>query len=439
MGFLFSTLLLLAGLLACSAFFSGSETSMFSLNPIRIRHLEKEGQASAKIIANLLKHPSKLLVTILIGNEVVNILASATAASLCVQLFGEKTGAVVATVAMTLLLLIFGEVTPKTFAVQNPQKFAFFACRPLLWLSQILFPLRVILTSIADGMLWLTGDTHRSHERMLTGQEFRTLLDVSEREGVVETVERKMIDNLIDFSEMTVKDIMIPRPDMFCFSVDDTFEELIRKCTTELYARIPVYEETVDHIVGIVYVKDILPFIHQPHHDFHLKRFLREAYFVPESKQAQELLRDFQTKKIHIAIVVDEYGGTSGLVCLEDILEEIVGDISDEFDTDDHPWCHTLEEGARYRLNAMMHLAELNDLFHTDFTPDYYQTVGGLLLDQLGRMPQKGDTVSLGELTFTVSKARGNRIIEILLTIQSAARSDAVNQGGAAQAAGGLR
>ena len=410
-----SSLILLFFLFCCSAFFSGSETALFSLNPIRIQHLEKEGSHTAAIVRKLLHHPSKLLVTILIGNEVVNIFASSTAASLCVRFLGEEVGPVAATVGMTLLLLIFGEVTPKTFAVQNPQKYAFFACRPLLLFSKVIFPIRIVLTGIADTILRLIGGARKSHERLLTGQEFRTLLDVSEREGVVETSERKMIDNLFDFSEMSVKEIMIPRTDMFCFSLSDTFEEIIAKCRTELYARVPVYEDTIDHIIGVVYVKDLLPFFHRDHQDFHLDKVLRDAYFIPESKKVQELLKDFQEKKTHIAIVVDEYGGTSGIVCLEDILEEIVGEISDEFDTEEAPWFHPVEENRRYTINAMMHIHEFNQLFGTDFSPEYYGTVGGLLLDQLGKVPQKGDAVTIDSLTLTVNKVRNIRILEILV------------------------
>lgn len=413
-----SSVILLVFLFCCSAFFSGSETALFSLNPIRIQHLEKEGSHTAALVRQLLEHPSKLLVTILIGNETVNILASSTAASLCVRFLGEETGPVVATVAMTLLLLIFGEVTPKAFAVQTPQKYAFFACRPLLFFSKVIFPIRIVLTGIADAILRLFGGERKSHERLLTGQEFRTLLDVSEREGVVETAERKMLDNLFDFSKMSVKEIMIPRTDMFCFSLSDTLEEIIAKCRTELYARVPVYQDTIDHIVGIVYVKDLLPFFHGEHQDFHLDNVVREAYFIPETKKVQELLKDFQRKKIHIAIVVDEYGGTAGLVCLEDILEEIVGEIRDEFDTEESRWFHRIEEGKRYTINAMMHVHEFNQLFGTDFSPEYYGTVGGLVLDQIGKVPQKGDTVHIGRLTLMVNKVRNIRILEILVEKQ---------------------
>ncbi len=388
---------------------------MFSLNPIRLQHLEKEGFHKAKIVRRLLEHPSKLLVTILIGNELVNIFASSTATSFCVSLFGEQAGPVAAAVIMTFLLLIFGEVTPKTFAVQNPQKYAFFACRPLLWFSKVTFPLQIVLTGIADAILRLIGGTRKSHERLLTGQEFRTLLDVSEREGVVEATERQMIDNLFDFSEMTVKEIMIPRTDMFCFSFDDTFNEIIEKCRNEVYARVPVYHENIDNISGIVYVKDLLPFIQGKSENFHLKSFLRDAYFIPQTKKVQELLKDFQVKKIHIAIAVDEYGGTAGLVCLEDILEEIVGEITDEFDPDEVPLCFPLEDGRRYKVDAMMHIHNFNQQFGTDFSPDYYGTVGGLLLDQLGKIPQKGDSVIIADLSLTVSKLRNTRILEIIV------------------------
>lgn len=415
MELIISSVIVLVFLLCCSAFFSGSETAMFSLNPIRLQHLKKEGVSPASTVADLLSHPSKLLVTILIGNQVVNIFASSTAASLCVRLFGEQVGPVVATIGMTLLLLIFGEVTPKTFAVQNPQKYAFFACRPLQVFSKMVFPVQIVLTSIADGILRLVGGARKSHERLLTGQEFRTLLDVSEREGVVEATEKKMIDNLFDFSEMSVKEIMIPRTDMFCFSIDDTFDEIIEKCRMGLYARVPVYKDTIDTICGIVYVKDLLPFIHGKHENFHLNTFLREAYFIPETKNVQELLKDFQERKIHIAIVVDEYGGTAGLVCLEDLLEEIVGEITDEFDPDEVPWCLPLQEPGQYKVNAMMHIHEFNQTFGMDFSPEYYGTIGGLLLDQLGKIPRKGDSVRLENLTLTVSKLRNTRILEVIV------------------------
>jgi putative hemolysin len=413
----------LAVLLACSAFFSGSETALFSLHPIRLRHQQKAGASPlASTVLRLLDHPSNLLVTILIGNQVVNIFAAATAADLCLRLFGEQIGPVIATVGMTLLLLTFGEVTPKTFAVQNPQKYAYFVCRPLLWFSSAIWPLRVVLTAIADGILQLIGGAQNSHERLLSGQEFRTLLDVSQREGVVEASEREMIDNLFDFSDMTVKEIMIPRTDMFCFSVHDSFDDILAQCRSELYARIPVYEGSIDTICGIVYVKDLLPFINQPDADFDLHRLLRDPFFVPETKKVHDLLQDFRNRQTHLAIVVDEYGGTAGLVCLEDVLEEIVGDISDEFDTDDAPWCQVVGDGGAggehatlYRVNAMMHIHEFNQTFDTDFSPENYGTVGGLMLDLLGKIPNKGDTVTIHNLILTVNKLRDIRILEVLV------------------------
>ena len=416
MEFLVGSLILLVGLFCCSAFFSGSETSLFSITPMKLHHIEQRTPATAKIISRLLAHPSRLLVTILMGNQIVNILASSTASDILLHLFGDKLGPVIATVLMTFLLLVFGEVTPKIIAVQFPERFAFVACRPLFALSYVIFPVRVILTAIADGILRLAGGTRSSHERMLNGQEFRTLLDVSEREGVVETIEREIITNLIDFSEVSVKEIMIPRTDMFCFSIDDSFDAIVEKCRTELYARVPVYHDTIDNIIGVVYVKDLLPFIYQRREDFHLRHALRDAYFVPESKKVQELLKDFQERHIHIAIVVDEYGGTSGLVCLEDILEEIVGDISDEFDTDESQACFPLEEGRRYRVTAMMHIHEFNQEFGTDFSPEYYGTVAGLVLEQLGRMPKRGDVASFDGLTISVSKVRNMRILEVIVT-----------------------
>jgi putative hemolysin len=415
MEFIVSSSILLVFLLCCSAFFSGSETSIFSLNRIQLHYLEQKGFQSAKIIRNFLEHPSKILVTILFGNQVVNILAASTAAALCVRFLGESIGPVVATVGMTLIILICGEVTPKMFAVQYPQKFAFFVCRPLRLFSQIVFPVRIVFTTIADTMLRFLGGTRGSHEQMVTGEEFRTLIDVSEREGVLEETERKMIDNIFDFSKLTVKEIMIPRTEMFCLALDDPFETILAKCCKELYSRLPVYQQTIDHIAGIVYVKDLLPFIQEESKDFQLRKFLREAYFVPETKKVQELLKEFQEKHIHIAIVVDGNGRTAGLICLEDILEEIVGEISDEFELEKVSLSLPVEEGKEYPVNAMMHIYDFNQKFGTYFSPDYYWTVGGLLLDLLGKVPQKGDTVTVGNLTLTVNKLRHNRIMEVIV------------------------
>jgi putative hemolysin len=410
-----NTLILLVILLGCSAFFSGSETALFSLNPIRIQHLKREGSGSAAIIAHLLDHPSDVLVTILLGNSIVNTLASSTMAALCVQTFGDQIGPPLATISMLFLLLIFGEVTPKTFAVQAPQRVAFFVCWPLFWFAKVIFPVRVVLSGLADAILWSVGGIRKNPERLLTGQEFRTLLDVSQREGVVEATERQIINNLMDFSEITVKEIMIPRTDMFCFSIQDTVESILSKCRVELYARVPVYDGTLDSICGIVYVKDLLPFIqHQPE-NFHLRQVLRDAYFVPESKKLPDLLRDFQEKKLHIAIAVDEYGGTAGLVCLEDVLEEIVGEIRDEFDTDEVALCQPLDEPGQYRINAMLPVHEFNQIFGTDFSADSYSTVGGLVLDLLGKVPQKGDTVTEGKVTLSVNKLRNIRIVDVIV------------------------
>jgi putative hemolysin len=271
-----------------------------------------------------------------------------------------------------------------------------------------------VLTAIADTVLLLLGGKQGSPDQMVTAEEFRTLIDVSEREGVLEETERKMIDNIFDFSNLTVQEIMIPRTDMFCLSLDDTRETILEKCRKELYARLPVYQDTIDRICGVVYVKNLLPYIQGDCHDFHLRKVLRDAYFVPETKKVQDLLREFQEKHIHIAIVVDEYGGTAGLVCLEDILEEIVGEISDEFDLEEMPMYHPVVEGGKeYTVSAMMHIYDFNQKFGAYFSPDYYWTVGGLLLELLGKVPQKGDTVTVGNLTMTVNKLRYNRIMEV--------------------------
>ncbi len=272
----------------------------------------------------MLAQPNELLVTLLVGITVVNIGASALAAAIAEQLFGGM-GLPIAIGAMVFLLTVFGEVLPMTLAVEHPLRFASWVNRPVAWLSVLLKPIRVGLGAFTAVTLRLVGSERQTGQPEISEEELRTLVDVGAREGVVDRTEREMIHKVFELEDTLVREVMVPRPDMFCLDVSMPPEEILPRLREQLHSRVPVFEETIDQIVGVLYTKDLLPHLDGLPPTFELRAHLHPPYFVPESKRADALLREFQAKKLHLAIVVDEYGGTAGLVTLEDLLEELVG------------------------------------------------------------------------------------------------------------------
>jgi putative hemolysin len=415
-------LVALGALVLCSALLTGAEAAYFSLGRARLKKLAEEEGENRPRTAPLLQRPHELLVTLLVGITVVNIGASALAAFIAERMFGTI-GIAIAIPTVVFLLSVFGEVFPMTLAVEHPETFAKLVTRPVSWLSLLLAPVRVALGWLTALTLRVVGSERPAGQPEVTEEELRTLVDVGAREGVVERTEREMIHGVFELEDTLVREVMVPRPDMFCLDVLTPPAEILGLLRENLHSRVPVYEDTVDQIVGVLYTKDLLAHLRGLPPDFDLRTYLHPPYFVPESKRADALLREFQAKKLHLAIVVDEYGGTAGLVTMEDLLEELVGEIRDEFDEEERLiW----PAGERtFRVSGRMSIDELNAATGLDVSGEAYDTVGGWVLDLFGRVPHKGEKKETAEALVTVEKVERTRVLEVLVTLRGGANGAA--------------
>jgi magnesium and cobalt exporter, CNNM family len=411
-------LAVLAALVVCSAVLTGAEAAYFSLGRTRLKRLaEKQGNEAGSATKPLLEQPHELLVTLLVGITLVNIGASALAAAVAERLLGPA-GLPVAIVVMVFMLSLFGEVLPMTLAVEYPERFIAWVHRPVAWLSAAVAPIRVTLSAFTALTLRLVGSERQDDAPEITEEELRTLVDVGTREGVVERTEREMIHRVFELEDTLAREVMVPRPDMFCLEVSTPRERILDLLRENLHSRVPAYEGTVDQIVGVLYTKEILPYLRGLPPDFDLRAHLHPPYFVPESKRADALLREFQAKKLHLAVVVDEYGGTAGLVTLEDLLEELVGEIRDEFDEEER-LIHALAVGA-FRVSGKLSIFDFNAATGLFVSSESYDTVGGWVLDLFGRVPNKGEKIETTEYTVTVEKVERTRVVEVLVTLTAA-------------------
>ncbi|HEX7788037.1 MAG TPA: hemolysin family protein [Methylomirabilota bacterium] len=411
-------LIALGILLLCSAILSGAEAAYFSLGRTRLRELaEQQGEPRGRFTP-LLEQPHELLVTLLVGITLANIGASALAAAIAERLFGSH-GLPIAIAAMVFLLTVFGEVLPMTLAVEYPMWFASWVSRPVAWLSMALKPIRVGLGAFTAITIRLVGSERKRGQPEISEEELRTLVDVGAREGVVERSEREMIHKVFELEDTLVREVMVPRPDMFCLDVTTEPAQLLPLLREQLHSRVPVFEETVDQIVGVLYTKDLLPYLDGLPADFSLRPYLHPPYFVPGSKRADALLREFQAKKLHLAVVVDEYGGTAGLVTLEDLLEELVGEIRDEYDEDERLIQRVAPRS--FRVSGRLAIDELNTATGLQIPDEAFDTVGGWVLDLFGRVPHKGEKTEAGGVRVAVEKVERTRVLEVLVTLPDAA------------------
>jgi CBS domain containing-hemolysin-like protein len=409
---LFSLLALLA-LLGVSAFLAGAEAAFFSHG--RHAPVRREGGTSATqaLVGRLLQRPHDLLITIVVGITLVNISASAMATAVLTTLVGER-GVVIVIPVMIFLIVVFGEVLPMTVAVGAPRRFAHWTAWPVYAIAWLLAPVRGVLSALTSAVAHAIGP-ERGGEPTISEAELRTLVEVGHREGVVERAEREMIHGVFELGGTTVADILTPRTYIFGVDLATPPDRLLAELRTNLHHRVPIYQGDLDHIVGILTVKELLPHYEALPADFDLRRHLVPAYFVPETKRADALLREFQAKKLQMAIVVDEYGGTAGLVTLEDILEEVVGEIRDEFEAEER-FAQQLDERT-YRVAAKMPIAEFNEVTGLTVPDEHFDTVGGWVLDLFGRVPHRGETLVTGGVTIGVEKVHGTRIIEVLVRL----------------------
>jgi putative hemolysin len=404
-------------LIVLSAFFSGSEAAFFSLSKEMIDRLRESSSRTSMRIVTLLAKPRLLLVTILIGNTIVNVAAATVAALLTADLsaylqFSENVAIIIEVVVVTLILLVFSELTPKIFAVKNSYKFAAAVSIPLEVIRLILYPVVLVLDKFPRLLSGLLATRVKDH--LLSKEELKTLIEVSEEKGALEEEEREMIHSIFEFSKTTAKEIMVPRIDMVCAEKDISLNDLIDVIKTRGHTRIPLYEENVDHILGIIHAKELLPFINNDLKKIDLASLARPALFVPESKPIDELFKDFQVEKQHMAIVVDEYGGTAGMITLEDVIEEIVGEIQDEYDIE-KPLFKKIDD-HQFLVDAKIDLDELNAELDMDLPVDQsYESLGGLIFNLIGSVPQKKQEIEYGIYKFIIEKIERNRIGEVLI------------------------
>lgn len=402
------------GLLALSAFFSSSETAMMAVNKIRIRNLADAGLSSAQTLMKVLDNQPKMLSAILIGNNIVNISASSLATILVTRAFGDMYVGV-GTGILTLLVLIFGEITPKTSATLYSETMALRFAKPIYMIMQVLTPVIFIVDKLSQGVLRLLHVDPNKKQDAITEDELRTIVEVSHEEGVIESDEKKMIYNVFDFGDSVAKDIMVPRIDMTFIDVDATFSEVIEVFREVKYTRYPVYEETTDNVIGIINIKDLL--LTENQKKFCIRDYLREPLYTYEFKKTAELMVELRKTQNNIAIVLDEYGATAGLITLEDMLEEIVGEIRDEYDEDEEDLIRRI--GPReYVVEAAMKLDDLNDQLGLDLESEDYDSIGGFIIGLLDHLPEEGEEVTHRNLRLVVDQVDRNRIDKIHLYIQ---------------------
>ena len=420
---------LLAILLLINAFFAMSEIAVIALNDTKLQHQAEEGNRRAKILVRLLKEPSNFLSAIQIGVTFSNLLASAVAADQFAGILAAKLAFLpvapavlhgVSLVLLTLLLgyftLVVGELVPKRIAMCFPEKVAFAVAPILGWIYQVERPLVWVLSRSTNAVVRLMGIKPESEQERVTEEEIRMMVDVGSEKGVIEPGEKDMIDNIFDFDDRTAGEVMTHRTEVAALEITATVREAVQLATQEGYSRIPVYEDDIDSIVGILHVKDLLPLVDANNTDaLRIADYVRPVLFVPESNSCTDLLRAFREKKVQMAVVVDEYGGTAGVVTMEDLLEAIVGNIQDEYDDEEEEYFR-LPDGS-YRIDGTLSLEEVEKLLKVKFEDDEdYDTLGGLLTDHLGRIPQEGEhpQVEIGRYRFIVEKVEDRRIAQVL-------------------------
>ena len=396
---------LLFVLLGLSAFFSAAETALFSLDSIKLKRLSQEGKNTVAIV-KLLENPLRCLTTILAGNTLVNIAISAIITLLLIDLLGNK-GVGVSIVVTTFLLLLFGEVTPKTVAIHNNEKLAYFFAPPLYLFSRVISPFIFLATLICDGIISLFR-LNLKKEPTLTEEEFKTIMEVGHRAGVVAKNEKEMVVSILELTTTTAQEVMVPRMDIKAISVNWDRPRTVEFAKKIRHSRIPVYKDSFDNILGIVYTKDL--FLEESKE---LADLIKPVMFVPATKRIDELIKEFYKQKLTLAIVVDEYGGTSGLVTLQDILEEIFGEIYDEFQVKEK-LIEVLENGA-YRISGKTPIYKVNDDCGLNIVPGDYETIAGFLLEAFGKIPAEGEKIERAGGIFTVEKVMGRRIKSVIL------------------------
>lgn len=406
-------LVILVLLLSASAFFSSAETALMTSNKLRIRNLAENGDKRAEKVLEITANTDKMLSAILIGNNIVNLSASALSTTLTLKVFGSSLVGV-ATGVLTFLILVFGEITPKNVASKNAEDMALKYIGIISLLVIVLTPAIYVVNKVA-GIVISLFIKNNDDNNMVTEDELRAMVEVSHEDGVIEKEEKKMIVNVVDFGDTVAGDIMLPRVDMVMVSVESSYEEILKIFREEKYTRIPVYEESPDNVIGILNVKDFL--LIEDKENFSVKEHLREPLYTYEYKKTSSLMVDMRKTGANIVIVLDEYGTTVGLITLEDMLEEIVGEIRDEFDAEEDEGITKISE-TEYLIDGSTNLDDVNDRIGLELSSDEYESIGGIIMEKLGRLPVEGEVITFDNIILTVKKMDHARIEKVGLKLK---------------------
>jgi putative hemolysin len=411
-------LILLGLCLLLSGFFASSEAALFSLSPLHLHKMKEERFPFLSLVERLLRAPRRLLITILAGNEVVNITLSAVATALFIGIFGERGGWLTIVVAAPVLM-IFGEAIPKTIGKTYSMRISSMVSPLMMFVQKVEFPVVWVLERLSGYIIGPLRRKGSEGEDAIMEEEFRSLVDAGHQEGILDAGQRDLIHRVFELADTPVSDIMTPRVDMISLPVTTALDDLRREIIEQGYSRIPIYSTGPDDIIGVLYARDLLGLMAEGKAPASVEPLLRKPYFVPEERSADQVLRDFQKRNMHVALVVDEYGGISGLVTMEDILEALFGDIYDERDTRERPFRRI--DDRNLTVSGAMSIDEFNSLIGTSIPSEDYGTVGGFVFHLFGRLPSRGDKISFDGLSFLVRKVKGTRILNVRVTQEGGA------------------
>ena len=403
-----------------SGFFSASETALTSFRSIHLEKFENDKNIKKiELLKNWLKNPNEMLTGLLVGNNIVNILASSIATVVTINVIGEASSSsvAVATIGMTIIILIFGEITPKIIAKNQAVKIARIVINIIYYFTWILKPIIKILMMISKFIGRMLGIEIKNEGFMITEEDIISFVNVGEAEGIIEEEEKEMIHSIVGFGETTAKEVMTPRTSMFALEGEKTLDDVWDEIIENGFSRIPVYKDTIDNIIGVLYVKDVLSIIKDGKTDTPIKNFVRLGYFVPETKSIIEILQEFRSMKVHIAMVLDEYGGIVGLVTIEDLIEEITGEIRDEFDTEEEELIHKINDNT-YEVDGMIDIETLDKELSIKLPEsEDYESLGGLIVTELGRVAIIGDIVNIEDVRLEVLEVDKMRVSKVLIEL----------------------
>ena len=423
----YQNILLLVVLIMLSGFFSASETALTSFRSIHLEKFEDgKNHKKVELLKKWLTNPNEMLTGLLVGNNIVNILASSIATVVTINLLGgtSSSSIAIATIGMTIIILIFGEITPKIIAKNQSVKIAGIVVTIIYYFALILKPIIKILMMISKYIGILLGIEIRDEGLMITEEDIISFVNVGEAEGIIEEEEKEMIHSIVGFGETTAKEVMTPRTSMFALEGERTLDEVWDEIIEKGFSRIPVYEDTIDNIIGVLYLKDVLGIIKDGKTDTPIKNFIRSGYFVPETKSIIEILQEFRSMKVHIALVLDEYGGIVGIVTIEDLIEEITGEIRDEYDTEEEELIHKIDENS-YEVDGMIDIETLDKELAIGLPEsEDYESLGGLIVTEMGRVAVVGDEIMIDNVRLKVLEVDKMRVSKVLIELNAGDKVD---------------